>query len=314
MEDNINTILLRQQELEYLKKQDCPSKKLLKELRRQTDSSYSRRILNQCLHIHSQIQLRKFFHMLRKIPIIILALFLVLPLSAPLKRITSQQEFSTPASDSVSEFPIVKVQEAIMNGNYEEARRIIKENNFQPDNFANVISFSRLYIHDKDYDQAADVVINFINNTYGPRNVNEYSLLYKQLDEVSKLELSPETQQRCDTCLKACRESAARLASISALIDTKRYDLALELCDAEHRNGTCYASLFEYYVTCYTKLEKYEDFADLLIEIAEQLQIEGDLTYTLPDRYRVRTCMQDIYSQVSEETRDKIDALNFFTS
>ena len=318
MEDNFNAILIHQQELEHLKKQNCPSRKELNNLRRQTDSYYSRIVLDQCMHLYSQIQIQKFFYMLRKIPkfLFILFIWLIFALTLitavfyhnPVQNGTSGQ---TASSDSIDELPIVKMQDAILAEDYEEARRIIKENGFQPDNFATVLCFSKLYVHDQEYDQAADVLINFITDVSGTQNISEYSLLYEQLKVVSELELSPDVRQRCSTCLKACQKSAAQLASISALIDTERYDVALELCDATHQNGTYYSVLFEYYNTCYTKLEKYEDYAVFLMKLAKMIQKEGDITLSLPDRFRVQHCLENIYSLVSEETQKKIDALDF---
>lgn len=328
MENNFHNILARQQELEALKASDCPSRKHLKELRKNTDSPYSRTILNQCMHIYSQIRLQNFFRLLRKIPAMILVLFIVLTVIAELKYIMFYRDSSTSDSgilsesasnsgsdssdDLLSDSPLGQLGDAIvLHNDFEEAHRIIDEYNLQPDTFATSIYFSEIYVHDQEYDQAADVVITFINDTYGTRNISEYSPLYKQLVQVSQFDLSPDVRKRCDSCLKSCRESVARLAAIFALIDTERYDVALELCDAEHRDGTYYSVLFESYNTCYTKLERYEDYADFLIKMAKLIQKEGDVTLTLPDKFRIQHCMKNIYPHLSEETQEEIDALNF---
>lgn len=324
-ENNLTAILRRQQELEYLKEQNCPSFKKLNALRKKTPSAYSRTVLGQCLHIYSQISMRKFWSFLRKIPLYLLGAFamymilgtifyLIFPNDSSSQ--TSSAQTSTEIDDFeeyVSQMPIIQLQYAIEDEDFELARSIIKENNFKPDTFCTASYFSDLYVHDKDYDQAADVLVNFITNIYGTQNVLECSPLYVQLQEVSKLELSPEARQRCTTCLNACKESAARLASISALIDTEKYDLALELCDAQHRTGTCYYILFEYYNTCYTKLKRYEDYADFLMTVAKEVQQEEDeVSYFLPDDSWVQSCLEKVYPHVSKSTQERIDAMHFF--
>lgn len=67
MEENFEKILQRQQELEYLKKQNTGSKRQLQQLSQKLGSDYSRQILSQCSKIHTIIRKRRFFSLMRKI-------------------------------------------------------------------------------------------------------------------------------------------------------------------------------------------------------------------------------------------------------
>ena len=67
MEENFEKILQRQQELEYLKKQNTGSKRQLQQLSQKLVSDYSRQILSQCSKIQTITRKRRFFSLMRKI-------------------------------------------------------------------------------------------------------------------------------------------------------------------------------------------------------------------------------------------------------
>lgn len=57
-------------------------------------------------------------------------------------------------------------------------------------------------------------------------------------------------------------------------------------------------------------LEQYEKFADYLIILEKQALKEGDqYSYQIPDKYTLKTELQEIYELVSDETRQQIDQL-----
>lgn len=57
-------------------------------------------------------------------------------------------------------------------------------------------------------------------------------------------------------------------------------------------------------------LEQYEKFADYLIILEKQALKEGDqYSYQIPDKYTLKTELQEIYDLVSDETRQQIDQL-----
>lgn len=218
MEENFEKILQRQQELEYLKKQNTGSK------------------------IHTIIRKRRFFSLMRKIFLtlsaalfifIFLALFRLGPFAA--------SGLSTEETDPFGDLPMVQLQRAANDNDFDKVRDIINENDFKPDTFVTAWVFSMLYEHDQDYDQ--------------------------------------------------------------------KYEEALELCKDFHESGISYSVLFEDYNLCYKHLERYEEYAEFLIDIAKQLPEKDDYYDDLPDRYRVINCLESVYPKVSEETQKKIDEL-----
>lgn len=139
--------------------------------------------------------------------------------------------------------------------------------------------------------------------------MTKLSILYTQLVQVGTHHLSPDVQKRYDECIAQCEKGNARRMAIWSLMNDQKYEEALELCKDFHESGISYSVLFEDYNLCYNHLEKYEEYAEFLIDIAKQLPEEDDYYDDLPDRYRVINCLKSVYPKVSEETQKKIDEL-----
>lgn len=310
MEENFEKILQRQQELEYLKKQNTGSKRQLQQLSQKLGSDYSRQILSQCSKIHTIIRKRRFFSLMRKIFLTLsAALFIFIFLALFRLRPFADSGLSTEETDPFGDLPMVQLQRAANDNDFDKVRDIIKENDFKPDTFVTAWVFSMLYEHDQDYDQAATVILDFIDNYFDVRNMTKLSILYTQLVQVGTHHLSPDVQKRYDECIAQCEKGNARRMAIWSLMNDQKYEEALELCKDFHESGISYSVLFEDYNLCYKHLEKYEEYAEFLIDIAKQLPEEDDYYDDLPDRYRVINCLKSVYPKVSEETQKKIDEL-----
>lgn len=157
---------------------------------------------------------------------------------------------------------------------------------------------------------AADVIITFITDIMGTQNILEASPLYTRMTELQDMNLSSEEREKFDACMNACKQSAANLASISALIENKNYEVALTLCDALKANGSSEYILFDFYHTCYMNLKEYETYALKLIHLAKEGIKEKEFSYQLPELTHVKYYLKDVYPYVSLETQKKIDALN----
>lgn len=302
MNEKLLEILHKQQDFEYLKKQNITSKHQLQELRSQISSPYASKILTQCIRMNRHTGTYQFSFILSNIlATVILSVAVILLINA---------WTTAPDPETKIETPYSQAQEAIDNGDSEKAHSILETNNTSSDTFAGAMTYSDLYELEKNYDQAADVIITFITDVLGTQNILEASPLYTRMLELENMELSSEEKQKFDTCMSACKQSAAKFASISALIENKNYEAALELCDTQKANGSSEYILFEFYHTCYIKLEEYETYALKLIDLAKKVQKVGNYTYQYPDSHRIKYYLKEVYPFVTSDIQKNIDALN----
>lgn len=308
MDEKLQEILRRQQESEYLKKQNITSRHQLQKLRSQAPGEYFSNILNQCIHMNRHTGTYRFLFILSNaLAGVILAAFVCLLLQAWLESPQKIEEYI-----SSIETPYDQAQTALEEDNPEKAREILETNHTPSDTFAGALVYSDLYEAEKNYDSAADVIITFITDILGTHNILKDSLLYTRMEEIGEMELSSEEKTKYDTCMTACKQSAADLASISNLISEKKYAEALKLCDKQKEKGSSEHILFEFYNTCYMNLGEYEDYADKLIELAGQIPTDDDYSYyyQFPTKNRIKSCLENLYPLVSAKTQKRIDALH----
>ena len=305
-------ILHKQQNLEYLKKQNITSKHQLQELRSQTSNSYTLRILKQCLQMNRHTSIYKLSFILSNVlSTVILLVSVVLLLHAWLS-VPHSSSISVPSAISTdsTETPYTQAQDAIDKGDTAKARNILESTNTPSDTFAGALTYSDLYESEKNYDQAADVIITFITDIIGTHNITGSSLLYTRMLELENMDLSSDERTKFETCLDACKQSASKFETIDALMKEKNYETALKLCDAQKADGSSEYMLFELYHTCYMNLKLYETYAFKLIDLAEKVQEVGDYTYQYPDSHRIKHHLEEVYPFVTSDTQKKIDALN----
>lgn len=304
MNEKLLNILHKQQAFEYLKKQNITSKHQIQELYNQTSGTYASQVLHQCIRMNRHTgtyRLSFIFSNILATAILSIAVILLINAWTP-----------SPAPDSSIESPYSLAQDAIQDGNSEQARAILENNLIPSDTFAGAITYSELYELEKKYDQAADVIITFITDVIGTRNILNASPLYTRMTELQNMQLSSEERKKFDTCMNACKQSAAKFASISTLIENKNYEAALELCDIQKADGSSEYILFNFYHICYMNLKEYETYALKLITLANEIKKEKEFSYQLPELTQVKYNLKDIYPHVSPETQEKITALNLF--
>lgn len=304
MNEKLQNILYKQQTLEYLKEQNITSKHPLQELQNQTSAAYSLQFVRQCNQINHHTRRSRFsFAFSNILATAILSIAMVLLLNAWMPR---------PDSDSVTstKTPYAQVQDAIDGGNAEKARSILENNQIPSTTFAGALAYSSLYELEEDYDRAADVIITFITDILGTQSIVEASPLYTRMTELDNMKLSPEKQAKFDTCMNACKQSAAVFTSISILIESENYELALQLCDAQKAMGSSEYVLFNFYHTCYMNLKEYEAYALKLTNITTEVLKEKEFSYQLPEKTLVKYYLTEVYPHVSSETQEKINALN----
>ena len=312
MNEKLLEILHKQQDFEYLKKQNITSKHQLQELRNQTSSSYTSRILKQCLQMNRHTGVYRLSFILSNVlSTVILLISVVLLLHAWLS-VPHSSSISVPSAISTdsTETPYTQAQDAIDKGDTAKARNILESTNTPSDTFAGALTYSDLYESEKNYDQAADVIITFITDIIGTHSITGSSLLYTRMLELDNMDLSSDERTKFETCLDACKQSASKFETINALIKEKNYETALELCDAQKADGSSEYMLFELYHTCYMNLMLYETYAFKLIDLAEKVQEVGDYTYQYPDSHRIKHYLEEVYPFVTSDTQKKIDTLN----
>lgn len=299
MNKKLLEILHKQQQLEYLKKQNITSPHQLQELCSQIPGEYSSQILKQCSRINHHTATYLLSFILSNILACIILLCTIIILLSSLHT-TPKNKFET---------PYTQAQEAIDNGDLQKARDILERNNTPSDTFAGALTYSSLYEAEKNYDDAADVIITFITDIMGTQSILEASPLYTRMLEIGNLNLSSAEKVKYEACMDACRQSAAKFSSISSLIEEKDYKAALRFCDEQKANGSSEYVLFQFYYLCYTTLEEYETFALKLIDLTEKVKETGDFTYQYPNLSDIKYHLKEVYPYVSSETQTKIDNL-----
>ena len=299
MNEKLLKIAHKQQNLEYLKKQNITSPHQLQELRNQIPGEYTSQILEQCSRMNHHTYTYRFSFILSNILACIILLITVVLLLSSLHS-TPEPNFETPCTQA---------QEAIDNGDLQKARDILESTNTPSDTFAGALTYSSLYEAEGNYDEAADVIITFITDVMGTQSILDASPLYTRMVEIGNMELSSAEKDKYETCMNAFQQSPAKFSSISALIKEENYEDALKLCDEQKANGSSEYVLFQFYCLCYTRLEDYETFALKLIDLAEKIKEVGDFTYQYPDHYDIQYYLKEVYPHVSSETQKKIDSL-----
>ena len=251
MNEKLLKIAHKQQNLEYLKKQNITSPHQLQELRNQIPGEYTSQILEQCSRMNHHTDTYRFSFILSNILACIILLITVVLLLSSLHS-TPEPNFETPCTQA---------QEAIDNGDLQKARDFLESTNTPSDTFAGALTYSSLYESEGNYDEAADVIITFITDVMGTQSILDASPLYTRMVEIGNMELSSAEKDKYETCMNACQQSAAKFSSISALIKEENYEDALKLCDEQKANGSSEYVLFQFYCLCYTRLEDYETFA-----------------------------------------------------
>lgn len=304
MNKKLQNILYKQQTLEYIKKQNITSRHPFQELQNHTANPYALQFMKQCTRINHRTKRFKFsFAFSNILTTVIFSIAMILLLNAWVPHPDSDSGTSTKTLYAL-------VQEAIDCGDAEKARSILENNQIPSTTFAGALAYSSLYELEENYDRAADVIITFITDILGTQSIVEASPLYTRMTELDNMKLSPEKRAKFDTCMDACKQSAAVFTSISTLIESENYELALQLCDTQKAMGSSEYILFDFYHTCYTNLKEYEAYALKLINIATEVLKEKEFSYQLPEKTLVKYYLTEVYPHVSLETQEKINALN----
>ena len=135
MNEKLLKIAHKQQNLEYLKKQNITSPHQLQELRNQIPGEYTSQILEQCSRMNHHTDTYRFSFILSNILACIILLITVVLLLSSLHS-TPEPNFETPCTQA---------QEAIDNGDLQKARDILESTNTPSDTFAGALTYSSLY-------------------------------------------------------------------------------------------------------------------------------------------------------------------------
>ena len=308
MSENLKNILHKQQELEYLKSQSNLSPHDLKKECQTSESSYLKQIFKQYQKIRRGPCIYKFLCNLSQIlagvlliltTICLIFIVTVARFSSNTANLTDSEspaaiQQSSTASDSNNiqhissvanhlDGTIGEIQDALLDNEYEKARKLLTDNAIVPDNLSTALCYVELYEHDQDYDLAADIMITYVTDIWKPQNIaTKDTSVYTGLAEVGTHPLSKNVLTRYDACLDICNKTAARFAAVRSLIKEKDYESALELCKTLKQDGTSDNMLFWYLNDCYTNLEKYEEYATYLISLQKEVKKETDFSLYLP--------------------------------
>lgn len=218
------------------------------------------------------------------------------------------------SSDDYYSTSVPCAEAAMEAGDYTNAKKILDSKKERNENtFAGALTYSELYNKTGDYDNAALVILNFLDKHYPPVNIHSQSPLYTDLQDI-KGELSPDVQERYDTCMTECKASAAFYDHLDSLVKQEDYQTALDLCNSRKQEGAFDSTLFTYYDYCYMGLEKYEEFADYLMEIIKNYPSDVYSMIKVPSDDAVTSGINKVYPYLSAEKKREIDNLHVLTN
>lgn len=196
---------------------------------------------------------------------------------------------------------------AMRNGDYDTARSILTEKMAaSPYGAFFFIDYSILCQLEGNQDEAAMTMVNFLNNSYFPQNIqSSQNLIYMRLTELTG-PFSPDVQRAYQECIAACQQSMENFASLDSFMENEEYQLALQLCNSMQHENTRADLLCLYYYTCYTNLGEYEKCAAYFLNLAEECQLEG-YPYLLLPSITIKDKLTELKPYVSTETQQKID-------
>ena len=209
------------------------------------------------------------------------------------------------SSDDYYSTSVPRAEAAMEAGDYTNAKKILDSKKERNENtFAGALTYSELYNKTGDYDNAALVILNFLDKHYPPVNIHSQSPLYTDLQDI-KGELSPDVQERYDTCMTECKASAAFYDHLDSLVKREDYQTALDLCNSRKQEGAFDSTLFTYYDYCYMGLEKYEEFADYLMEIIKNYPSDVYSMIKVPSDDAVTSGINKVYPYLSAEKNER---------
>ena len=92
------------------------------------------------------------------------------------------------------------------------------------------------------------------------------------------------------------------------------YQTALDLCNSRKQEGAFDSTLSTYYDYCYMGLEKYEEFADYLMEIIKNYPSDVYSMIKVPSDDAVTSGINKVYPYLSAEKKREIDNLHVLTN
>lgn len=201
-----------------------------------------------------------------------------------------------------------EAETAMRNGDYDTARSILTEKMAEhPNGILLFIDYSILCHLEGNQDEAAMTMVNFLNNNYGTQNVpSRRGMLYQWMTELPG-PFSPDVETAYQECMAACDKSIANFASLESFLENGEYQSALQLCDSMQHQNTNAELIYNYYYTCYMKLEKYEDCAAYFLGLANEWQTEEFPSTRLPFKSAIVQNLTELKPYVSTETQQKID-------
>lgn len=217
-------------------------------------------------------------------------------------------------SDDYYSTTVPRAEAAIEAKDYTNAKKILDSQKYRNENtFAGALTYSELYNLTGDYDNAALVIMNFMEKHYPAINIHSQSPLYTYLQDISGT-LSSDVQKKYDECMAECKKSAEFYDHMDSLVKNEDYQTALDLCNTRKQEGALDSTLFVYYEYCYMGLEKYEEFADYLIEIIKNYPSDVYSLVEVPSDDLISLDISKVYPHLSAEKKREIDNLHALTS
>ncbi len=219
-----------------------------------------------------------------------------------------------PSTDIVSsttnttQSPWQKAEAAMKKGDYDTARAFfIEAKETYPLNGIILIDYAELLQREDQHDEAAMMLIDFLNNVSGTQNIKDGDKVYMKLKELTG-PFSPNVEEAYQNCISACEDSLENFEFLDSLIESEKYRLALHFCDAMHEENVAACNLCTYYYMCYTQLGEYEECAVYFLDLADQWEQESLPINAQELKIRVRGKLKELRPFVCESTQQKIDA------
>ena len=323
--NDIEKILYRQQCLEYTKNLNNADLKKFTEQEEFPDviipelSPYAEKLREECRKLLRNRSVRG-MHLFRRILIFLYILLALCMISCLYINVNMRDEaadaWRTPwesGNFEETEYFLPEAPQshamAELDKGYQSAKKVYLEAiREHPYAFANYVGYSKVCVQEGNYDEAASVLVYYINEQYGVENIEKNNLIYEDLRQLNG-PFSTRIQEKYDSCIKTCQKWISRFQELDQLLEDKNYEEVLTKADWMRKEGSTDSSLFPYIANAYLGLENYEACAVYLLDTAHILQEDFD-----PDVYQ--TCYTELFAllkktkpHVSETLRRQIERL-----
>lgn len=196
---------------------------------------------------------------------------------------------------------------AELDKGYQSAKKVYLEAiHKNPYGFANYIGYSGVCVQEGNYDEAASVLVYYMNEQFGIENIGSNNLVYNDLKKL-RGPFSDKIQEKYDACISDCQKWNERFCSLDMLLEEKKYEELLAEAEQMKKEGSSDSALFPYIAKVHLGLSDYDGCAQYLLDTARLLQKDSN-TYLYPQcRQEILVLMREVRPEASKALQKKLD-------